>query len=249
MPSRPSSLPVKTGIVPAVTVVWVSGLDDLHPPVALDVEHPAVRRDVELHRVAGCCCPASPSRSRPVSDAPQSAASAPAAVRMPPSRWARNCASAKDSLVWPPPVYQDRPPSYVLHQAIGWSGPSRRHPARSVVSSRLASTCAVPRGLVRKLYHSSSAAPARRQPGRRRVRRVLDLHGGRLVGRVGGEVGADEIAVPGPVVLGVGRRVHAGVAAAGADVALERGLLRRRRARRRWWTATRRPRTARGWRR
>ena len=40
------------------------------------------------------------------------------------------------------------------------------------------------------------------------------------------EVGADELAVPGPVVLRVRGRVHAHVAVAGADVALEGRLLR-----------------------
>ena len=43
--------------------------------------------------------------------APQSAFSTPAAVRMPPSRWERNSGSVYDAWVWPPPVYQDRPPS------------------------------------------------------------------------------------------------------------------------------------------
>jgi hypothetical protein len=47
-----------------------------------------------------------------------------------------------------------------------------------------------------------------------------------LVGRVRGEVRADEVAVERPAVLGVGRRVHAGVPTAGADVRLEGGLLR-----------------------
>jgi hypothetical protein len=39
------------------------------------------------------------------------------------------------------------------------------------------------------------------------------------------EVRADQRAVPGPAVLGVGCGVHAGEAAARADVTLERGLL------------------------
>ncbi len=46
----------------------------------------------------------------PVS-ARQSAFVTPAAYRMPPSRWARNCGSAYDSSVCPPPVYHERPPS------------------------------------------------------------------------------------------------------------------------------------------
>jgi hypothetical protein len=60
----------------------------------------------------------------------------------------------------------------------------------------------------------------------RRVLAVGDLDGRGLVGRVALEVGADEPAVPGPVVLRVGRGVDARVAAARLDVALERGLLR-----------------------
>src|SRR5699024_1620641 len=55
---------------------------------------------------------------------------------------------------------------------------------------------------------------------------VDDVHVG--VGRsrrVAGEVGADELAVPGPVVLGVARGVDAGVTAAVLDVSLEGGLL------------------------
>ena len=55
---------------------------------------------------------------------------------------------------------------------------------------------------------------------------VGDLDRRRLDRRVAVEVGADQAAVPGPVVLGVGRGVDAGVAAARADVVLERGLLR-----------------------
>ena len=48
---------------------------------------------------------------------------------------------------------------------------------------------------------------------------------GRRAGRVVAEVRAHQLAVPRPRVLGVGRRVDARVAAAGADVALERRLL------------------------
>ncbi len=67
--------------------------------------------------------------------------------------------------------------------------------------------------------------PARRQVRRRLVRVVLDLDGRVLVLRVAVEVRADQLAVPRPVVLGVGRRVDARVPAAVLDVALERGLL------------------------
>ena len=67
---------------------------------------------------------------------------------------------------------------------------------------------------------------------RRGAAAVLDVHRRDLElladagdARVVAEVGADEPAVPRPVVLGVRRGVNARVAAAGPDVALERGLL------------------------
>ena len=69
--------------------------------------------------------------------------------------------------------------------------------------------------------------PALRQVARRRVLAVGDLDRRVLVGRVALEVGADQPAVPLPAVLGVGRGVDAGVAAAGLDVLLERRLLGR----------------------
>ena len=70
--------------------------------------------------------------------------------------------------------------------------------------------------------------PALRQARGGGVCRVLDLDGrGRGAVRVVVEVGTDQVAVPRPVVLGVGGRVDAGVAAAGLDVALERRLLGR----------------------
>jgi hypothetical protein len=58
-------------------------------------------------------------------------------------------------MVWPLPVYQDRPPSKSWHQAVGWSAPIAPAPGVYVRSSRLASTCTSARGLVWKLYHSS----------------------------------------------------------------------------------------------
>ena len=54
---------------------------------------------------------------------------------------------------------------------------------------------------------------------------VRDLDRRLLDGGVAGEVGADQPAVPGPAVLGVGRGVDARVAATLADVILERRLL------------------------
>jgi hypothetical protein len=53
----------------------------------------------------------------------------------------------------------------------------------------------------------------------------LDVHSGLLDLGVRLEVRADQVVVPGPVVLGVGRGVHACVTATGGDVVLERGLL------------------------
>ncbi len=81
--------------------------------------------------------------------APQSASTAPAAVWMPPSRCWTNAGSVYDSSVWPPPVYQDRPPSYSWHQAIGWSAPMAPDPGEYEDSSRLASTWTWPRGFSR----------------------------------------------------------------------------------------------------
>ena len=70
------------------------------------------------------------------------------------------------------------------------------------------------------------ALPARLEARGGGVRGVLDLDGrGRRARRVVGEVGADQLAVPGPVVLGVRGRVDAGEPAAALDVALEGALL------------------------
>ncbi len=69
------------------------------------------------------------------------------------------------------------------------------------------------------------ARPGVRQVDGGRVVVARDVHVGLLDLRVRLEPGADQLAVPGPVVLGVGRGVHARVAAARVDVVLERGLL------------------------
>jgi hypothetical protein len=69
------------------------------------------------------------------------------------------------------------------------------------------------------------AGPGLRQVRRRRVATVFDPDPRRLVGRVRLEVGADQAAVPGPVVLGVGGRVDADVPTARGDVGLEGVLL------------------------
>src|SRR6266436_282206 len=63
------------------------------------------------------------------------------------------------------------------------------------------------------------AHPNRRESLRRGVTQVLDADGGALDLWVAGEIGADEPAIPGPLVLGVARRVDADKPAAGADIA------------------------------
>ena len=81
------------------------------------------------------------------------------------------------------------------------------------------------------------AHPLLRQHLRRRVRRALHAHGRGLLGRVVAEAGAaaGQLAVPRHGVHRVGRGVQADVAAARADVALERrelGVVEQARARR-----------------
>ena len=98
---RPSSLPVKTSSVAAVVVRPVVGEMTCTRP------SPATSSSIGLLVLLSSVTFSKLS----VRDAPQSASCTPAAVWMPPSRWARNCGSAYDSAVWPPPVYQARPPS------------------------------------------------------------------------------------------------------------------------------------------
>ena len=69
------------------------------------------------------------------------------------------------------------------------------------------------------------ALPALGQAGRRGVVVVGDLHGRVLVLGMVLEVGADQLAVPGPVVLGVRGGVDPSEAATSLDVGLERRLL------------------------
>ena len=83
----------------------------------------------------------------------------------------------------------------------------------------------VPLGGSRKSYHSSLRVQA---GGRHFVRDVVAVHDvdPRILGRgMPLEVGADQPAVPRPVVLRVAGRVHADVPATAADVSLERRLL------------------------
>ena len=83
------------------------------------------------------------------------------------------------------------------------------------------------RGFVRKPYHSSVRVQRAGSAGGRGVARRDDVDRRRLDLRMPRRPGADEPPVPRPVALGVGGRVDADVAVAGADVGLERGLLRR----------------------
>ena len=203
-------------------------LDDAHGAVAVDVEHPAVIGDGELHRVGGVLVEG---------HLLEAGRQGRLAVRV------HDTGSGLDAAedVAQEPVGEGRlgvthagvpaaaavvvlaPGDRVLgaHRAVarGVGGLVQRGQHVELVRGLAA-------GLVRKLYHSSVRCQRRSDAGGGRVRRVLDLDGrGRGARRVVVEVGADEVAVPGPVVLGVGGRVDAGVAAAGLDVALERGLL------------------------
>src|SRR5689334_12332089 len=56
---------------------------------------------------------------------------------------------------------------------------------------------------------------------------VRDMHGCSLDLRMAGEIGADQLAIPRPVVLSIARRMDADEPAAGADIPLERCLLLR----------------------
>ncbi len=69
------------------------------------------------------------------------------------------------------------------------------------------------------------ARPGRPEVRGRGVRPVLGPHGGPLDRRMVVEPGPHELPVVGPVVLGVGGRVHADVAAPAVHVRLEGGLL------------------------
>src|SRR5699024_5802154 len=61
------------------------------------------------------------------------------------------------------------------------------------------------------------AFPLRRQMRRGGMSRVFDHDRCVLLGGVTGEVGTDQVAVPGPVVFGVAGGVHAGIAATVLD--------------------------------
>ena len=88
--------------------------------------------------------------------------------------------------------------------------------AGEVVSSTVASTWETPRTLAAKLYHSSVSVSVRGTVSvdgwaRSATSMVAGLDAGDA-----GDRGADAGLVEGPVRFGLGRRVHADVAAAGA---------------------------------
>ena len=146
--------------------------------------------------------------------------------------------------MWPIAVYQERPPSksrapgdrvvvvdgVAVLLAVGRLVDGREHlhvaGPRAEVGDRRAAVDDRGRRVLEvvPLVH---ARPGGGQAGGGGLVGVLDVDGrGRRSGRVRAEVAADQLAVPRPRVLGVGRGVDAGVAAAGLDEALERRLLR-----------------------
>ena len=100
-------------------------------------------------------------------------------------------------------------------------------------------------GIVTEVVPLVEALPCVAEVSRGLVPVVLDQQRRILRFRVAEEVRADEPAVPGPVVLRVGRRMDPDVATAVADVLLERASAVRGRARRRMSTGTRPRRTPR----
>ncbi len=109
MPSRPLSLAVNTFRCPAVTVPPVGLMMRTSPSRSMKNTRPSLATssiiglDVLLSSAT--------FSKLPLCEAEQSAFTAPAAVRMPPRSMRRKFASTKLSLVWPSPVYQERPPS------------------------------------------------------------------------------------------------------------------------------------------
>ena len=110
IPISPSSLPVNTSRSSAVTVVPVSGLTICtRPSRSMYSTRPSSAMSSSIGLLVLLSRATFWKLSFTV--AAQSASTTPAAVWMPPSRWARNWGSENDSMVWPMPVYQERPPS------------------------------------------------------------------------------------------------------------------------------------------
>src|SRR6516225_4638435 len=80
-------------------------------------------------------------------------------------------------------------------------------------------------GIAAEIVPFVGPLPACRQVLGRRVIGVLDADRRVLDLRMAGEPGADEAAVPRPVILGIARRMDADKSAARADVAFERSLM------------------------
>ena len=93
---------------------------------------------------------------------------------------------------------------------------------------RLVERCQHMRGAARvaaKVVPFVGPPPDHRQILHRRVIGVLDMDGRRLDLRVVCEIGAEQPAVPSPLIFGVAGRVDAGEPAARVDKALKRSLL------------------------
>lgn len=143
---------------------------------------------------------------------------------MPASRWVRNRGSWKLSLVWPMALYQDRRRRTPGTRRSGGRPPSRRR----CRSTRRRWPAPGPghagwRGS-RTTRRCVPIAAAASRPGRRPGG---GQDGGPLDGRVAPEPGADQPAVPGPVVLGVGGPVHPDPAVPAVEISLQGGLLAR----------------------
>ena len=126
-------------------------------------------------------------------------------------------------------------------------GGTRRSGGRRPSCRRSRSTRRASPGRGRRRGDSSGSCTTRRSAASGRAAapvegwdRSLDIDRGRLDRGVRAEVGAEQPAVEGPVVLGVGGGVDPDPAAAAADVGAEGALLPRRRARPRWCSGRRR---------
>ena len=203
----------------------VGGVVEAQAATPVGGEHAPVGQDGEVHRLAdllgqeGLLIVAPDRRATLDVGAPDRGLDRrrPGAAGPPPSHTA--------ALACPMPVYQDRPLSTSLHQAIGWSRPIAPAPASYEVSSRPASTCTFPRGLDGSVYQRVRDAPLAGQRLGRGVRGVVDLDGRRLLGGPGADAAADQRAVEAPERLGLGGGADRREASAAAHVGLQHALL------------------------